>query len=115
MTALLLLPAALSVLVLGAHYLRGGQLFMLWLLPGVVALLLVRRAWARTVVQLVLLLGTFEWVRTLLNLARLRSALGEPWLRMAIILGAVALGTALAALLLESGRARRHFEGGGRG
>ncbi|NJD10157.1 MAG: hypothetical protein FIB01_06850 [Gemmatimonadetes bacterium] len=108
-TALLLLPAALSALLLGAHYLRSGHLLVVVLLLGVVVLLFVRRAWARTAVQLVLLLGTFEWLRTLYNLARLRSALGEPWLRMAIILGGVTLFTALPLQLLETRRAWAHF------
>ena len=44
-----------------------------------------------------LLLGAFEWLRTLAGILEMRRVLGQPWQRMAVILGAVALVTALSA------------------
>ena len=46
MTGLLLAPAALSLLVLGAHFLRAAQVPLLALTMAVLALLFVRRPWA---------------------------------------------------------------------
>ena len=64
-------------------------------------LLLVQRQWAQRVVQGVLVLATFEWIRTLLAHVAQRQALGEPWLRMALILGGVAAFTAASTLAVH--------------
>ncbi|MGD0483816.1 MAG: hypothetical protein ABSB58_04075 [Gemmatimonadales bacterium] len=109
MTALLLAPAALSFLVLGAHFLRAGQLALVVLAVGLLALLFVRRRWAGLTVQVALLLGAVEWVRTTRDLTGERASMGRPYGRMVIILGAVAAVCALSALLLIAPRARRSF------
>jgi len=106
---LLLLPAALSALVLGAHFLRRGQLLPVALCLGLMALLFVRRPWAARAVQAALLLGAFEWLRTLAGFVAERRATGAPWLRMAVILGIVAALSALGAALFQSGTLRRRF------
>ena len=88
----------LSALLLAAHFLRAGDLPLVLLALLVPALLWVRRPWAPRVVQAALGLGALEWVRTLWAALAQRQAAGEPWLRMALILGGVALFTALSAL-----------------
>ena len=65
-------------------------------LPG---LLLIRRAWVARLVQVVLVLGSLEWGRTLLVLVAQRRDAGEPWSRLALILGVVTALTAASALL----------------
>lgn len=103
MRALKLVPVALCFLVLGAHSSRSGwPLAVSVLLAALPLLLLVRRPWAPRVLQVVLLVGAAEWVRTLFGHAAVRRAHGEPWLRMAIILGVVALATALSSLALRN-------------
>jgi hypothetical protein len=111
MTALSFLPAVLSFLLLGAHFFRGGHLFMTALALAPQGLFFVRRRWAGRTLQILLVVGAAEWCRTLWILSAQRRALGEPWLRMAAILGSVALFAALAALALESRAARRWFAG----
>ncbi len=64
-------------------------------------LLLVRRPLARRVFSILLLAGALEWVRTLLVTVSMRRAMGAPWGRLALILGAVALFTAAAALWIR--------------
>lgn len=104
----LLLPA-LALAVLAAHFYRDAS----W--PGVAAcaalfvLLAVPRAWAVRVLQAGLVLGALEWLRTLVVLVQVRLALGQPWLRLALVLGAVAALTAVSALVLQprSTRLRR--------
>jgi len=108
-TAFLLLPAALSALVLGAHFLRRGQLFAVLLCLALVALLFTRRAWCARVVQGALLLGAIEWMRTIAETVPQRVAAGEPWLRMAMILGAVALVALVGALLFQTTRLRERY------
>lgn len=100
-TFLLLLPAGLSLLVLAAHFLRRAQSPAVLLCFGLFALLWVRRPWATRVVQLALVAGAAIWTRTLLGFAAARRAAGEPWERMALILGIVAGISLLAALAFE--------------
>ncbi len=109
MTALVLAPAALSLLVLGAHFLRAGRMELVLLCLALVALLFVRRRWAGIAIQLALALGALEWLRATLVLTGERISVGRPWIRMAVILGAVAAVCAVAALLLATRRARRWF------
>jgi len=107
---LLLLPAALSALLLAAHFLRRGVPLLVLACLALLALFGVRRPWARRVLQGALVLGALEWMLTLIGFAEARNARGEPWERMAIILGSVTVVALLGAGLLETAAARRRFE-----
>lgn len=109
MAGLLLLPGALSLLVLGAHFLRRAALVPMMLCVVLLALMWVRRSWAARTLQAALLLGAVEWGRTLSTLLPERQAAGEPWERMAAILGAVGLIALLSALAFEHPALRRRF------
>ncbi len=76
--------------------------------PG---LLLIRRAWVPLVGRILLLVAALVWVETTLGLVAARQALGEPWLRMALILGTVALLSAVSALAFRTQSLRRRFSG----
>jgi hypothetical protein len=115
MAALALIPAFLSFLVLSAHFFRGGHLSGTALCLAACAIPAIRHPWAARIMQVLLLAGAIEWVRTLAEIAAGRRAMGMPWLRMALILGAVALAAALAALALEAAPARRWFSNPPRG
>ena len=107
------IPIVLSLLVLTAHFLRGGCLPLAVGLLGLLALLAVRRPWVARLMQGVLTLGALEWIRTLVTLAMQRSDQGEPFLRMALILGAVAAVTLVSVLLFETQKLRRVYCLGG--
>jgi hypothetical protein len=109
MTFFLLVPAVLSLLVMAAHFLRGGQLLLVALALAAVALVFVRRAWAARALQVALALGALEWLRTLAVLVNERRAEGRPFVRMAVILGAVALTAALSAASFAGRRLRERF------
>jgi hypothetical protein len=109
MTALLFTPVVLSLLVLAAHFLRGGESALVSGSLALLALLFVRRPWAARLLQLALALGAVEWAITLVGLARYRAQAGEPATRMAIILGAVAAVTLGSALLVQARRLRMHY------
>ena len=109
MPALLLAPAALAALLLAAHFYRAGALWGVALAAALVALLPVRRPWAARVAQAGLVLGALEWIRTLAAFAAVRVTMGQPYVRMALILGAVALVTALAAAAFESPTLRARY------
>jgi hypothetical protein len=95
------LPVVLSALVLAAHFFRSRQLLLVALSIALPFLLLVRKRWSARVVQVGLVLGALEWVRTLAFFAGQRMEVGRPWGRLAVILGAVAALTALSALAVR--------------
>ncbi len=99
----------LSLLVLGAHFLRAGSPFLMLAALVALGLLFVRRPWAVRAVQMALVLGSLEWVRTLVRLAEERMQAGEPVTRMVAILGGVAAFTLCSGLVLSLGPARRFY------
>lgn len=111
MTILYLFPVCLSLLILAAHFLRYGNMVVVLILLLMPMMLLIRRAWAARTIQGVLILGASEWLRTLFVLTTQRQAEGQPWIRMAIILGTVALITLVAATVFAIPRLRRRYGG----
>jgi hypothetical protein len=109
MFALLASPIVLSALLLAAHFLRGGQAALVSLCLALPLLLAVRRPWAGWLITVGLGLGGLEWLLTLIDIAQQRMAMGEPWLRMAAILGTVTLLTVASALTPRHRHLARHF------
>jgi hypothetical protein len=101
-----LLPVLLT-----AHFSRHDMPALIPVALLFPALLLVRRPWVPRVVQVILALAALEWIRTAMSLGRARLTAGEPWVRMALILGAVALVTAASALVLRLPAVRARYQG----
>ena len=99
---LVYLPVVLSLVILGAHFMRYGNSIGVVGALALIALLIVRQPWVARLMQVVLVLGALEWIRTLYELAQVRAALGQPFTRMMIILGIVATVTFCSALLFQS-------------
>ena len=99
---LLHVPIVLSLLVLGAHFLRYGNTPGVMISLALIGLLFLRKAWVARIVQAALLLGAIEWALTLYRLVQMRAATGEPATRMAVILGVVIAITAGSALLFQT-------------
>lgn len=110
MNFLRLFPAILSMLVLGAHFFRGGNLVVVAVVVALLLLLLLKKPWVAYAYQALLVVGAVEWLRTLVEIMRRRQAMGEPWTRMAIILGVVAVITAASALVFRSRALRERYQ-----
>lgn len=106
MNVLRLLPVILSFLLLGAHFYRAGYPVLAGLSTGVLALLFYRSHWVPRLFQGLLILASLEWLRSLYYIAAMRIAWDQPWTRLAVILGAVALFTALSGLVFRSAGVR---------
>ena len=106
---LLYVPVVLSLVVLGAHFMRYGNSTGVVGSAILIALLFVRRAWAARLIQVVLILGALEWGRTLFELAQVRATQGQPFARMLVILGVVTALTVCAALLFQSPTLKRIY------
>lgn len=100
MKVIRLIPLLLSCLLLGAHFLRAGLTPMVILSLNLPFLLFIKQQWATRLLQLCMILGAVEWLRTLFFMVTERQNMGEPWLRLVLILGGVSLFTALSALPL---------------
>ena len=111
MTLLLLLPAVLAALLMGAHVMRFQGLLAAVGFAGLPLLLLWRRRWVPMALQGMALAGAATWLWIAARFAQERLARGEPWTRMAIILGAVAAVNLLAAICLRTPRVSRWYAG----
>ena len=101
------IAAIMALLLLGAHFLRRGDLgFVVVCLALCLAVLVRRRGWTRIVIA-ALVLGAGVWLRTLATGVAERAAIHEGAFRLAAILGAVLLFTLGAAFALLSATHRR--------
>jgi hypothetical protein len=99
---LLYIPVVLSFLVLGAHFLRDANFIGVFVALVLVLLLFVRRPWAARLVQVALVIGALEWLRTMYELAQIRAMHGLPYGRMLVILGVVVAVTLCSALFFQT-------------
>jgi hypothetical protein len=106
--AWLALPA-LALLLLAAHLLHAGLASLSVASLFLIGLLFVRRPWAARVLQAVLVVAAIEWVLTTIGLAQMRSSHGQPYLRLALILGAVTVFSLLAAAVFQVPLLRHRF------
>ena len=104
-----LFPAVLSLLLLGAHFLRRGELAGCGSCVLLVLLLPHRRPWVPRLVQAALTAGTLLWVGNAIFMVRRRAQEGGPVLRLALILGFVTLLTAASAWLVGTRRVRERY------
>jgi hypothetical protein len=100
---------ALAALLLAAHFYRAGHLAFAALSLGALVLVAVPRAWAARLLQVALLAGAAEWLRTLALFASARISMGQPYLRLTLILVAVALFTAASAAVFQQSAVRRRY------
>lgn len=109
MNPLRMILVILSMGLLAAHFSRHQEPALVWICLILPALLLFRRKWISNLVQFSLLVGTFEWIRTLILLVQIRQAAGEPWIRLIIILGSVSLFTLVSLVLFRQQKLQTHF------
>jgi hypothetical protein len=109
LNALRLLPVVLVLAILAAHFYRAQAWVPFGVTVGLLPILFVRAPWAARVLQAALVIGALEWVRTAAALVALRQSMGQPYTRLALILGAVALATAACALLFRWRPVRERF------
>ena len=109
MNFLRLLPVFVSALLLAAHFFRNGLMPVVVLALAFPVFLMFKRAWAARLVQVVLVIGAIEWLRTLVILVAQRQASGQNWTRLAIILTVVAIFTGGSAFVFFSRSLRTRY------
>jgi len=110
MNILRLLPVIFSFALLAAHFSRADMIPLVIVSIAVLSLLFVKRAWAARTLQLLLLLGGFEWIRAMLGYIEIRKSIEDDWSRLAIILIIVALFTALSGLVFQGKSLKKRYK-----
>ncbi len=109
MNFLRLLPVILSMLLLGAHYYRAGFIVLVVIVFASLFLLLIRQPWIVRVIQVELVVGGIEWVRSIFEYVDMRQEINRPWILLAIILGSVALLTFCSSLVFRSESLKKRY------
>ena len=106
MSLLRLIPAQISLLLLAALFMRMGIPLILIVPLTVLAMLGVLVPWPETRTAMAVLLGIGALVWGVMTWVRVQGRLAyeEPWVRLACILGGVALFTAWSGWLLRAPR-----------
>lgn len=102
----------LSLLLLAAHFLRFGNPGLCLAAASLAALAVTRRAWVRVALAAALAAGLPIWVGAWTDVLTLRMATGLPWLRMSLILAAVAGLNVVSLVWLLRGGGRGVFRRG---
>ncbi len=92
----------LAALLLGAHFLRSGNLVAAALCACAPLTLLHRRRWVLVALQILAYGAAVSWLIVAAGLVEARQQEGRSWTLAVIILASTALITALAGILLNS-------------
>lgn len=104
-----LVVPVLGLLILAAHFLRFGDTGLSVALAATAMLCFSRQGWARIVCSFILFLGAFLWVKTGIDFIQIRMAVGQPWVRLAVIMGGVSVFSLLGAWILSLERTALRF------
>ena len=98
-----------AALLLGAHFLRSGEIAVAALCLAAPLLFLWKNRWSLMLLQFLAYAAAGTWIAVAIQLMQLRQQSGQPWTAAVIILGSVALFTLLAGLLLNSRAIRQRY------
>ncbi len=94
---------------MAAHLFRANMIILMFISILIPFILIWKNRFSIIVVQISLIIYGIEWIITMLNLISIRIETGENWLRMAIILGVVALLNFASILILKSKHIKREY------
>ena len=95
-------PIVFCFILMSAHLSRANMIVLVVLSLIFPFILLWKSKISARTIQIILVLFGLEWLRTLIYYARIRIENGEDWLRLALILGAVAILNFTAILIYRS-------------
>jgi hypothetical protein len=99
----------IAALLLGAHFYRAGNFLLVALCLAAPLLFFHKRRRSLILLQVLAYGAAAIWVEAAIRLVAYRQQIGQPWTAAAIILGAVALFTLAAGLLLNSRVIAQHY------
>ncbi|MBK5205701.1 MAG: hypothetical protein JJD98_09930 [Polaromonas sp.] len=99
----------IAAALLGAHFFRVSNFLLVALCLATPLLFLYKSRWSLILLQFAAYCATATWLGVALQLIQFRQQIGRPWTAAAIILGAVALFTLVAGLLMNSRCMRERY------
>ena len=100
---------SLAALLLAAHFYREGSFLLAGACVAVPFLFFWRKRWSLLLLQLLAYVGAATWIVVALRLVEVRQQTGRSWTAAVVILGAVALFTLVAGLMLNSRAITQRF------
>ncbi len=97
-----IIPSLIACVMLGAHFLRAGNIVLTFFVALFPFLLLFKSRWAWLAVQYMDYLGAMVWSVTALGIIQERVAMGRAWGVSAVILGLASIFSIFAGILLKS-------------
>jgi hypothetical protein len=104
------LPIIFCFLLMAAHLSRAGLIIPMVICLLFPSILFWRSKLSVRIMQVTLVIFGLEWIRTLIYYARIRIENGEDWLRLALILGTVALINFATILIYRSKYMRKRYK-----
>lgn len=105
-----LIPVILSFGLLAAHFSRADLVSLVVVSLLIPLLLLIRKIWVARGIQVLLLFGAAEWIRSMFGYIEIRKATGEDWGRLAIILVTVAILTTCSGLVFRGKSLKKRYK-----
>ncbi|MEZ6854953.1 4Fe-4S binding protein [Halodesulfovibrio aestuarii] len=104
-----LVVPVLGLLLLAAHFFRFGDMGLAVAIVAMSGLVFTRFGWARFVCSATLFISSFLWVQTGIDFVQIRMAVGQPWMRLVMIMVGVCAFSLLGAWILTTEKADTRF------
>lgn len=105
-----LLPLLLAALLFAAHVMRFNGLYPALLIPVLLLTLFIRRYPVIYLWQFLLGLASIEWLRTTVELVRLRMTMEAPFSRLLLIMSTVILYNIFVIVYLRHGTFKTFYK-----
>lgn len=99
----------LGLIMLAAHFLRFGDMGLTVVIIAMAGLCFTRLGWARIVCSAALFVSSFLWVQSGIDFVQIRMAVGQPWMRLVVIMGSVCAFSLFGAWVLSTEKAAARF------
>lgn len=86
MNILLMLCGTLAIILFAAHYLRSGDISIVFAMLGSITFVFIKRRWSRYITAMILAAGIPVWIMTSSGAIQQRIASGLPWIRLSMIM-----------------------------
>ncbi|MEN8251397.1 MAG: hypothetical protein ABFS32_20880 [Bacteroidota bacterium] len=96
------IPIILCFILMAAHLSRANMMILSVVCLVIPFILIWKSKISARVIQVALIIGGLEWIRTLIYYAQIRLENDQPWLRLAIIIGVVAIFNFLTPMVFRT-------------
>ena len=107
--ALRIILLSFSYLLLAAHFSRLDMTVLSIISLLIPFLLFIKKSWVLILLQVGCYIAALEWIRTAFFYIEIRESRGDDWMRLAFILAAIAIITALSGVLLNFGKIKEKY------